>query len=233
MLISGIQKFTLLDYPDKTSCIIFTPGCNFRCGFCHNPEFVLPELIDKIKESFISEQSFFNFLSGRKGLLDGVVITGGEPTIMPDLADFIKKIKDLGFLVKLDTNGSRPEVVKDLLDKKLIDYIAMDVKTSLDKYQELTAASVDTVKIKASIDLIKNSGVPYEFRATILKETHPKEVLEKMAELLRGADRFYLQTFRPTRVLDAAFEEYHPFSIEEMGEIAERFKKSVKDVGIR
>ncbi len=137
MNLSGIKKSTLLDYPGKIATLIFTPGCNFRCGFCHNPEFVLPDRVEKLRKDFISEEIFFRFLKTRIGFLDGVVICGGEPTIHSDLMGFCKKIKDLGFLVKLDTNGSRPEVIRDLLDANLIDYIAMDVKHTWEQYADL------------------------------------------------------------------------------------------------
>ena len=233
MLISGIQKFTMLDYPDKIACIVFTPGCNFRCGYCHNPEFVLPEMLEKIKSSFVPEETFFNFLEKRKDFLDGVVITGGEPTIMPDLTDFIKKIKDLGFLIKLDTNGSNFAVLNRLLKSGLLDYVAMDIKTSLDKYQELVGSGVDREQIEQSVNILKKSDVPYEFRSTILKETHPDEALAGIAELVNGAEKLYLQTFRPDHVLDPGFETYHAFSALEMEEKVDFFKDYVDIVEVR
>lgn len=169
MQISAIKKSTLLDYPGKLATIIFTPGCNLRCGFCHNPEFVLPEEVEKIRHDFISEEIFFRFLKTRVGFLDGVVICGGEPTIHADLPQFCQKIKDLGFLVKLDTNGSNPEVIEGLLDQKLVDYVAMDVKHSFDQYREITGKNIDILRYKKSMELIKTRAPDYEFRTTVIK----------------------------------------------------------------
>jgi pyruvate formate lyase activating enzyme len=233
MLVSAIQKFTMLDYPEKTACIVFTPGCNFRCSYCHNPEFVLPEKLKELRSSFIPEEAVFNFLETRKGLLDGVVVTGGEPTIMPDLLAFIKKIKDRGFLVKLDTNGNRPQVVAQAIERSLVDYIAMDVKTSLTEYQRLAGARANPKYIKESIDLVKNSGIDYEFRSTLIKDLHTEEILHDMVEVLRGAKKLYLQRFRSGNTLDPAAEEYLPFSDKEMKEIKELFAPAVEFVGIR
>jgi pyruvate formate lyase activating enzyme len=234
MLISAIQKFTLIDYPGKVACVVFTPGCNFRCGYCHNPEFVEPEKIEQVRSSFIPEAVFFNFLSRRQRLLDGVVITGGEPTIMYDLVEFIRRIKGLGLAIKLDTNGSNPDKIKALIAEKLIDYIAMDIKTSLEKYPEVAGPVTQPEAVAETIALIKNGGIPYEFRATILKELHPREVLEKMADLVVGAERFYLQTFRPQNTLDAKFASYQPYAKEEMEQLArEIFANRVKEVGVR
>lgn len=273
MLISGIQKFTMLDYPGKTAAIIFTAGCTFRCGYCHNPEFVLPERLKEIKDTFIPEEAVFNFLDTRRGesspnplrcdgggsrtlasadrrppeggeragrglassvpLLDGVVISGGEPTVQPDLLPFIRKLKEGGFLVKLDTNGNRPETLKQAVEEGLLDYIAMDIKTSLPEYQALAGKLVSPERIKQSIDLIKNSGVEYEFRSTLIKECHSPEVLEAMKRLVAGAKRYYLQTFRPGHTLLPAFEKYHPFSEAEIRGIMDMFKGAAGEVGIR
>jgi len=233
MIISGIQKFTLLDFPEKIACIIFTGGCNYRCGFCHNPEFVLPEELQKIAHHFIPEESVLNFLKQRKGLLQGVVITGGEPTIFPDLESFIVKVKKLGFAVKLDSNGNRPEVLRSLIEKKLVDYIAMDFKTGLDHYQELVGTSADREKIQESIDILKEGKVDYEFRTTLIKEIHTKERIASMCETLKGAKRLYLQTFRNGTTLHPDFRHFQSFSLEETRSLAQLFEKSVASVGIR
>ncbi|MBU0596590.1 anaerobic ribonucleoside-triphosphate reductase activating protein [Patescibacteria group bacterium] len=234
MQISGIQKFTLLDYPNKTACVIFTPGCNFRCGFCHNPEFVLPEKIQKIKDSFIPEEIFFNFLERRGKLLDAVVISGGEPSLMPDIIEFVTKIKGMGFLVKLDSNGSRPGVIRDMIQAKLVDYIAMDIKTSLEKYTSLVGTSGNPEKIEESIKIIMDSGLPYEFRSTIVKEDHPREVLEQMARLISGAEKYYLQRFRPGTVLNPKYNDFSSYSSEEMEDIAKNiFSPVIKEVSVR
>jgi pyruvate formate lyase activating enzyme len=232
MFFSGIQQFTMLDFPDTIACILFIPGCNFRCGYCHNPEFVLPEQLIKIKDSFITEESAFNFLKQRLGKLEGVVFSGGEPTIMPDLVDCITKVKALGFKVKLDSNGNKPEVIQELLQKKLLDYIAMDIKTSLAQYKSLVGNLADTVALQKSIDLIKSSGIPYEFRTTLTKETHTPEILKAMIPLLSGSKKYTLQHFRPEITLDPAFASNHDFTATEMEEIKNIFAPHVEKIVI-
>ena len=185
MLLSAIKKSTLLDYPGKLATIVFTPGCNFRCGFCHNPEFVLPERVEKLRSDFISEEVFFRFLKTRVGFLDGVVICGGEPTIHADLPEFCRKIKDLGFLVKLDTNGNRPEVVSHLYEAKLIDFMAMDIKHTPEKYHALAGGTSDPENIRKSIGLIMNSGVSYEFRTTVSKGIHDISDMKGIGAFIR------------------------------------------------
>lgn len=233
MIISGIQKFTLLDFPGKIACIIFTGGCNYRCGFCHNPEFVLPEELAKISKNFIPEEVVFNFLKERQGMLQGVVITGGEPTIMPDLEAFIVKVRALGFAVKLDSNGNRPEVLRTLIEKKLVDYIAMDFKTSLAEYQKLVGKWADEKKLQESIDLLKEGKIEYEFRSTLIREIHTPEILQAMSETLEGANRLYLQTFRNGITLHPDFKNYHPFSSDEMEDITKLFRTTVSEVFVR
>lgn len=234
MLISGIQKCTTIDYPEHLSCIIFTPGCNMRCRFCHNPEFVLPEKIKKIKDTFIKEDIFFNFLNKRRNLLDGVVITGGEPTLMVDLVSFIQKIKQMGFKVKLDSNGQRPKILKELLQKKLVDYIAMDVKASPDCYKKLTGKFVQVQRIKESIDLLKNQqDICYEFRTTMIKEWHDKKEMEKIGKLINGAEQLHLQTFRPGNTLDPDFATKEGYSVQEMEQFAMFMQPFAKSVSIR
>lgn len=210
MVFSGIQKFTMLDFPGHIACIVFTPGCNFRCGYCHNPEFVLPEQMCKIANSFIPENKIHAFLDQRRNLLEGVVISGGEPTIHRDLIPFMRKVKNMGFLVKLDTNGNKPEVIKQALDENLLDYIAMDIKTSLDNYQELCGKGALPEKIEESINLIKSCGVEYEFRTTMIKEIHTKEILEKMKPLIANAKNYRINQFRPGKTLDPKFAGYSP-----------------------
>ncbi len=233
MLISGIQKFSLLDFPEKTSCIIFTPGCNFRCGYCHNPEFVLPDKIQKLRNTFIPEKNILNFLEQRINLLDGVVISGGEPTLMPDLIPFIYKIKEMGFLIKLDTNGNRPELIREVIAKKIVDYIAMDIKTSLAEYQNLVGKFVKPNNILESIRLLITNNVGYEFRSTLIKEIHSSSTLEQMSDMIGGAKKIYLQTFRPDHTLYEDFQNYHPFEKKEMDSIVLTFKKNVEEVYIR
>lgn len=233
MLLSGIQPFTVLDYPGKVSCIVFTPGCNFRCGYCHNPEFVLPEKVAALRPNFIEEEAFFNFLDQRKTLLDGVVITGGEPTLMPDLEQFIEKIKKRGYLVKLDSNGNRPAVLKRLLAKNLLDYIAMDVKTSLPRYQSLVGQWASEPLIAESIKLIQNSGLEHEFRTTLVKEVHTPDVINEMAKLLKGSKKLYLQSFRSEVTLNPSFGKYNSFNENETEEIATKLREHIDEVIIR
>ena len=188
--IGGFQKSTLIDYPGKIAAIVFTQGCNFRCGYCHNPE-----LLDLKSDSKLSVQYILDFLKTRKGKLDGVVITGGEPTMQAGLYEFIKSVKSLGFLVKLDTNGSNPETIKKLVSDSLIDYIAMDIKAPLEKYKSIVGVGIDTDKIKQSIEIIMNSGIEYEFRTTVVKSLLSFDDILKMGEMIKGADKYYLQKF--------------------------------------
>ncbi len=234
MLISGVQPLTLLDYPDKVAAIIFTPGCNMRCRFCHNKEFVLPEEIQKMRPSFISEKTILNFLNSRRGKLDGLVISGGEPTIQPDLKQFITKVRDMNFLVKLDTNGNLPDVLKDLVHEKLVDYVAMDVKTTLDRYKDLVGNMAHPENIKESIDFLKKGSVAYEFRTTMIDGEHTEDVVREMATLLREADTLYLQTFRPEVTLDPLFESKKPLSQETLHSYRTIFKEfGIKNIAIR
>ena len=189
MVIAGIQKLTLLDYPGKTALLVFAQGCNFRCPFCHNKD-----LIKRNSVSNIDKNEIISYLKKRKKLLDGVCITGGEPLINSDIMDFIKEIKNLGYLVKIDTNGSNPEMLKKLVDENMIDYIAMDIKTDFSNYDKLSGVNdVNTENIKQSIKLIKSSGVDHEFRTTIVKEYHSIDEFTKIGELIKGAKKYFLQ----------------------------------------
>jgi pyruvate formate lyase activating enzyme len=229
MKIGGLQKLTLVDYPGKVAATVFLIGCNFKCGFCHNPDLV--NWTGEQKE--ISEKDFFEFLKEKEGLIEGVCITGGEPTIYPDLNDFIKRIKDMGFLVKLDTNGSNPDVVSKLIEKKLVDFIAMDIKTSLEKYGQATNSKIDAKNIKKSVELIKNSGIDYEFRTTVVPGLVEKEDIEKIGKWLRGAKKIALQQFQNKRVLDKNFREIQPYSDEALNEFKEVLGKNIKEVELR
>jgi pyruvate formate lyase activating enzyme len=190
-VIGGLKKTSLLDYPDKVSAIVFTQGCNFNCGYCHNPSL----LEFKTKNDICSTDVFFEFLNKRIGKLDGVVITGGEPTLQKDLKPFIQKIKDMNFLVKLDTNGTNPEIVRDLLKDNLLDYIAMDIKAPLEKYKEVVCTNVNTDNIQKSVDLIKSSNLDYEFRTTVLPSLLSYDDFEKIGVLIKGAKKYFLQKF--------------------------------------
>ena len=236
MIIGGLQKFSLLDYPNYISAIIFTQGCNFRCHFCYNPMLVWPKLesgkfkninssdntgekIEKVYPRFL-EDDLFDFLRKRQKKLDAVVITGGEPTIHKDLPDFIKKIRKLGFKVKLDTNGTNPEMLKSLIDKKLIDYIAMDIKGSLENYAIITGMCLNIDNIKKSIKIITQSGLPYEFRTTVVASLVEKKDIKKIGELIKGAKKWYLQNFKSDiNLVDDSFEKHKPYSLKEMEEM--------------
>ncbi len=224
MIIGGLQKTTLIDYPGKVACTVFLIGCNFRCPWCYSSELVLPEKIKKQKR--ISKQDFFKFLKSRKGLLDGVVICGGEPTINKDLAGFIRQIKKLGYLVKLDTNGSNPVMVKKLIDEKLVNYIAMDIKAPLEaqNYERATGIKVDLEKIKKSIGIIKKSGIDYEFRSTVVPGIHSREDIIKMAKQIGPAKAYFLQGFRAEKTLDPKFKDVKPYPKEYLLEASESVK---------
>lgn len=233
MRLSAVQKFTILDYPERVACIAFTPGCQFRCGYCHNPEFVLPEKLKEIKSSFIPEESFFAFLDERKGKLDGVVVTGGEPTIHKDLPLFLQTIKDKGFLVKLDTNGNNPDVLSTLIEQDVVDYVAMDLKTALADYPRLVGPRADTDKLRESVMILMNGTLPYEFRSTLVREFHTPDVIDAMVRDIDGAKKLYLQTFRPGITLDPIFGSYHSFTDTQMHEIQKVFSSCVDEVSIR
>ena len=188
----SINKMTLLDYPEKVSCVLYTPSCNFMCPYCHNWETLIKESLPPLPfEDIIS------FLKKRVGILDGVVISGGEPTLMEELPERIKTIKDLGFLVKLDTNGSNPEMLKYLIDNQLIDYVAMDIKHSFNKYYDVIVnRNIDLSDIKESIENLKENKIDYEFRITLIEEYHDKESIYEIGKLLEGCKKIYLQQYK-------------------------------------
>lgn len=186
----GIDKFSLLDFEDKVSCVLFSKACNFRCPFCHNGLTVLEA------DTFIPFDDILAYLRNRTGLIDAVVVSGGEPTLMGDLKEKITKLKEMGFLIKLDTNGTNPEVIKDLYESHLIDYVAMDIKNSFEKYPLTVGMKVvDLNKIKESINYLMTSGIDYEFRTTLIEEFHNEEDIKKIGELIKGAKRLYLQKY--------------------------------------
>ncbi len=186
----GIDKFSLLDYEDKISCVLFCKPCNFRCPFCHNGLTILQA------DTFIPFSDILDYLSSRKGLIDAVVVSGGEPTLMDDLKEKITKLKEMGFLVKLDTNGTHPEVIKDLYESHLIDYVAMDIKNSEERYPLTTGTKNSFIEqIKQSINYLMTCGIDYEFRTTLIDEYHNEDSIEKMGFLVRGAKVLYLQKF--------------------------------------
>lgn len=245
--IGGLQKITLIDFPGQLAATVFLVGCNFRCPWCYSSELVLPEKIKK--QPLISQKYFFDFLKERKNLLAGVVVCGGEPTLWRDLPSFIKKIKAMGFLVKLDTNGSNPDLLKKLISQKLVDYIAMDIKGPLtnprrrafgtlrgrqkprttlreilggsedQKYNQLTGVKVDLNKIKKSIEIIKNSGIDYEFRTTFVPFLLTKEDIVQIAREISPAKRYYLQNFLPEKTNNPALAKIKAYHHEYLLEI--------------
>ena len=191
MLIKGLQKLTLLDYPTKTACTIFTGGCNFRCPFCHNASLV----IDVNEGEKYETEEVLSFLKKRQGLLDGVCVTGGEPLLQKDIKDFLGNIKDMGYSVKLDTNGYSPEKLIEMVSEGYVDYVAMDIKNCKEKYSLTTGIDIDITKIEKSVDFLMNCGIDYEFRTTVVKEHHTLSDIESIAKWISGARGYFLQNF--------------------------------------
>lgn len=217
MIIAGLQKSTIIDFPGRVACTVFLAGCNFRCPWCYSPHLVLPEMIKEQPE--IPREEFFSFLDSRKGLLEGVVICGGEPTTNEDLPEFAEKIKEMGFLVKLDSNGSNPQMLRQLIGQKLVDYIAMDIKGPKERYGKFVGRDIDVGKIQESIDVLKEGRIDYEFRSTLVSSLHRKEDVMKMAEWIKGAKKYYLQSFRQEKTIDPEFEKVPPYSQDALLEI--------------
>lgn len=229
MQILGLNRTTLLDYPEHVAATVFTGGCNFRCPFCHNMDLVLGEV-----EPALSTEDFFAFLEKRKGILDGVCITGGEPTLQKDLPDFIRGIRDKGYLVKLDTNGYRPKVLEELLRENLLDYVAMDIKSSVENYPRVTGmADLDVTGIQESVSLLKSAGIPYEFRTTVVKGLHRIDEFDEIGRWLQGAEAYFLQAFRENeKVPDKSLSSFTEAEMKEMKQLAERYIERVELRGI-
>jgi len=227
--IGGLQKSSLIDYPDLISCIVFTQGCNFRCGYCHNPELVDPENW----EEPILVSIVLDFLKKRVDKLDAVVVTGGEPTLHPDLLDFLKEVKDLGFKVKLDTNGTNPDMLSEGLKEGLIDYIAMDAKAPLHKYAFIANRDVLISDIRRSIDLIMQKAPDYEFRTTVVKDQLTYEDIMLIGKMLKGAKKYYLQRFIPSKTNSPDFLDRETYSDEILNEMKEDLLEFIDFVGIR
>lgn len=230
MIIGGLQRFTALDYPGKIAATIFTVGCNFRCPFCHNGEIV--ELGAENEYEIIDEQEVLDFLKTRQGELDGVCITGGEPTLQKDLAEFIIKVKDLGFPVKLDTNGANYAVVENLVRRNLIDYFAIDIKTAFQKYHRVAAPKEGTQEILSSLELIIDNEIPLELRTTVAPGIVGPEdfddiisaICEKNQNILPRLYRYSVQAFRPQKCLDKDYEKVYPYGDEVLEEIAVKLR---------
>lgn len=228
--IKGWQKNSLIDYSPYTASVIFLGGCSFRCDYCHNPDLVLN--FDKIPD--IDANEIIDYLKSKKQWIDGVCITGGEPTIHKDLPLFISELKKIGMKVKLDTNGTNPSMIKELIDKKLIDYIAMDIKTILEDYEKVAAVHVDKEKIKESVSIIKNSSIDYEFRTTAIPGIVGKKEIFLIGRWLEGAERFCIQQFRADMpLINKELQKLKPYSKEELNKMAEAVKPFLKKVEVR
>ncbi|MBO5020613.1 MAG: anaerobic ribonucleoside-triphosphate reductase activating protein [Clostridia bacterium] len=227
MKIAGLQKLTLLDYPEKIACIVFTAGCNFRCPFCHNASLVLGgELED------ISEEDFFAFLEKRQGMLNGVCVTGGEPTLQRDLLPFLKRVKEMGYSVKLDTNGYNPRILKKAVNEGLVDYVAMDIKNSPEKYAlTIGTKNSDFSQIQDSIHFLISANIDYEFRTTVVKELHTPQDIVDITKLIAGAKRYFLQTFKDSGdLIQSGFSGYDEISMKNLLNLA---KDSLKAAELR
>ncbi len=226
--IKGFQGTSLLDFPKTISSIIFVYGCNFRCPFCYNRDLVVTDSLPDYPENIIREK-----LLERKGFIDGVVITGGEPLLYENTLDMIKEIKEMGFKVKLDTNGSFPERLNTLIEQELVDYIAMDIKSSPGKYEKAAGAKVDMEKIKESLEIIKSSGVPYELRTTVVPGLVDLEDIPSLGEFVRGAKLHYLQQFAPMNTVNPEFTKIKPYPLEILEKMKKELEKYVEKVIIR
>lgn len=227
MKIGGFRKLTLLDFPEKTACTVFTVGCNFRCPFCHNASLVTKSPLEEY-----TEDEILDFLKSRKGKLDGVCITGGEPLLQKDIESFISKIKSEGYLVKLDTNGSFPQKLKSLVNGGLVDYVAMDIKNSFDRYGETVGIDdFDTSAIEESADFLLRGNIPFEFRTTVVKEFHNNESFEKIGQRFKGTKNYFLQGFVDSG--DLVGENLSAATKEEMEEYLKILQKHIKTAQIR
>lgn len=227
MIIHGLQKTTLLDFPGRVACTVFFGGCNMRCPFCHNSTLVL----DPGSSPSISEDEFFGFLEKRKNILDGVCITGGEPLMQKDIVEFIKKIKSRGFMVKLDTNGTYPSVLRELVESKLVDYVAMDIKNSKEKYSATCGVVVKIDDIDESIGILRSSDIDFEFRTTVVRELHTADDLERISMWLVGAPKYFLQSFVDSG--DIMSDGLSAYSPQEMSRLLEVVKGYIPTASLR
>jgi pyruvate formate lyase activating enzyme len=227
--IKGFQKISMIDYPGKMCSVVFLADCNFRCPFCQNPDLILN--VENLPD--IDQGDIFEYLETRRIWIDGVCITGGEPTLHEGLPGFCRKLKNNGFLVKVDTNGTNPEMLEKLVKKKLVDYIAMDIKGPPERYAEISGVPVDIEKIKKSVEIIRNSGIDYEFRTTVLPRLIKERDLESIGEWLNGSKRYALQQFRSMVTLDKSYEKETSYSEERMKRFEEILKPYFETVEVR
>ena len=229
MKIGGLQKTSLIEYPGEICAIVFTQGCNFRCPYCHNPELVKPGK----NSNRISEEEILSFLNKRKNYLQAVAISGGEPCLHKDILEFLKEIKKMGFLTKLETNGNFPEIIEKAIEKKLVDYLSMDIKGPFEKYDKIVRVKVEIPKIKESINLIMNSGLNYEFKTTVVKSLINKEDFKTIGNSIKGAKLYFLQKFVTAKLLDPDFSKEKTYSDEEFEEIKNLMENYVSKCKIR
>ena len=228
MRIQGLQRLTLLDYPEHTACTVFTAGCNFHCPFCHNASLV----VDISEEPQMSEDEFFAFLQKRIGILDGVCVSGGEPLLQPDIEQFIQRIKDMGYAVKLDTNGSFPDKLIHLVERGLVDYVAMDIKNSPETYAITAGVEMLNIdSIKRSVSYLKEGHVPYEFRTTVVKHYHSEDAFERIGQWIEGTEKYFLQNFVDSG--DLIGKQSRGCSEEEMKEFLEVVQKYIPEAKLR
>lgn len=230
MKITGIQKLTLLDYPGTVACTVFTAGCNFRCPFCHNAMLVLPE---RIEENYLTDDEVFDFLKKRRGVLDGVAVTGGEPLLQAGMAEFLGRVKALGYKIKLDTNGSNPGLLREIVENKLVDRVAMDIKNSPARYaQTIGLEAFDISQVERSKELLLEGQVDYEFRTTVVKGLHTAEDMLDAARWIAGAKEYYLQQFKDSG--DLVFPQgLEAYSEKEMYALADAVREIVPTVQVR
>ena len=228
MKLGGLQKMTLLDFPGRVACTVFTVGCNFRCPFCHNSSLVVSPALPEL-----SQDDFFAFLRKRQGLLEGVAITGGEPLLHPDMPEFLEKIRALGYAVKLDTNGAFPERLRAILEAKLADYVAMDIKNSREKYERTAGVAGILPKVEQSAELLLGGGTPFEFRTTLVDELHEPEDFAAIGEWIAGVDRYFIQGFVDSGDILAGSEAYHAASPEKAKACLEAVRAFVPGAQLR
>jgi pyruvate formate lyase activating enzyme len=231
MQLAGLQKTSVIDFPDQISAVVFTQGCNFHCPYCHNSQLIPMKI--SAEQELMPEEYFFNFLKQRKALLDGVTITGGEPLLQSDLKEFMLKIKkEHQLLLKLDTNAANFKKLKELIESDLIDYLAVDIKFSWANYQQLAPEGLVT-GIKDSVEMIINSDLNYEFRTTVVPRLHDREEIEKIAQQIKGAEKYYIQNFRPVNTLAPELRKQRSFAPSELQELKAAAEKHLKNVQIR
>ena len=229
MEIKGFMKTSMLDYPGKIASVIFLPKCNFHCPYCHNKELVLddPRLMP------FEEEKVFEYLNEKKKWIDGVVISGGEPTLHVGIINICKRLKEMGFKVKLDTNGTNPKMLKELIDKKFVDYVAMDIKSSKDKYEKATSVKVNIEAVDESIQLLKKDLVEYEFRTTVLPGLVDEEDMPKIGEWLKGAKQYYIQQFVPIKTLNESYMTKEPHTHDSLHKMKDSVSPYVEFCAIR